>query len=148
MLSLFILLVRKSGNMKSLLPMKWRLSQQAFTTKHWQSQTFETILPRWWCNPLTIFICKLVILLKVCFLLEGSRRRQDNETTTDAEMIRNWRMRNTLPHHRYYLSCDVCRAWICFLTNTLSSNQTVPDTPGSCICTPWTCRTGRSETQS
>lgn len=46
MLSVFILLVRESDNIKSLqLPMKWRLSEQASAMKNLQSQTFEIILP-------------------------------------------------------------------------------------------------------
>lgn len=74
-----------------------------FSMKYWQSQTFDVILLSWWCNRLTILICKLVIFQKVGFLLEGSRRRQDNETTTEAKQIRNRMKRNTVPHQRYYL---------------------------------------------
>lgn len=133
--------------------MKWGLSEQAFAILNWQSQTFGMILPSWWWNPLTILICKLVICQNVAFLLECSRWRPDNEPTTEAGPIRNWKRKNTVPHQRYYYIFiylktiypgNVCWAWTCFLTNTLISIQTVSDTPGSCKCTQWTSHTGHA----
>lgn len=104
MLSVFVLLARKSRHIKSLqLPIKYCVSEQAFAMIHLKSQTFEMILPSWWCNLLTMLICKLARFPQVGFLLEGSRRWPDNETTTVAGAIRNRRKKNTVPHQICYL---------------------------------------------
>lgn len=80
--------------------MKWWLSEVALAMKQWQSQTFEMILPSWWCNSPYL---KNGNISEIVFLIGGQSMEAGQWDHYRTAPIRNWKTRNLEKHQRYYL---------------------------------------------